>query len=104
MKTALQMVAVVTVLGTLATPAAAFDPYPVGGNSYMTDTNPFESDASIARKIAAFCRSKGFPDFAVGMRNNDIFAEQNFVCLHEGSIAVPVYPNAGYPMIGVIPF
>jgi hypothetical protein len=92
------------ILTLITTPAAAFDPYPVGGNSFMTDTNPFESDASIAHKIAAFCRSKGFPDYAVGYRSTDIFAEQNFVCLREGSIAAPMYPNAGPAIIGVIPF
>lgn len=88
----------------ITTPAAAFEPYYVGQGSYWVSTNPFESDAEVARQVAAFCRKKGAVDFAMGIRGTDIFSEQNFVCLHEGSVAEPMYPDAGPAIIGVIPF
>lgn len=88
----------------LTTPAAAFEPRYVGQNSYWAGTSVFESDADVARQVAAFCRAKGFPDFAMGIRTTDIWAEQNFVCLHEGATAEPMYPDAGPAIIGVIPF
>ena len=90
---------------TNASPAAAFEPHYVGQGSYWASTSIFESDADVARQVAAFCRKKGFTDFAMGIRTTDIFAEQNFVCLNDGDAAVPAYPNSGFPpIVPVIPF
>jgi len=94
----------IVIFALITTPAAAFEPYYVGQGSYWVSTNPFESDASIAKKVAEFCRKKGAVDFAMGIRTTDIFSEQNFVCLHAGSVAEPMYPDAGPAIIGVVPF
>lgn len=37
------------------------------------------------------------------MRNNDTFPPQNYYCLHGGSIGVPVYSYAGFPIMQAIP-
>lgn len=101
----MKKLAMILILITAA-PARAgdFEPYYVGQGSYWVSTNPFESDASIAKKVARFCESKGLHDYAMGIRTTDIFSEQNFVCLHEGATAEPAYPNAGPAIIGVIPY
>lgn len=93
------------IFALIATPAAAFEPHYNGQGSWWADTSYFESDAEVARQVAAFCRKKGYSDFAMGIRTTDIFAEQNFVCLNEGDEAVPRYPNSGFPpIVPVIPF